>query len=265
MKKAATFLLSLLVIIGAFALGFEIPAQAATVKLNRKSVTLEVGKSKKIKVKGTKEKVKWSSSDKKVAKVSKKGKITAKGEGTCTITAKVGSKTFTCQVTVVAKSTPFDSSVEVGEITFPIFSSWIDSSQEDVDEGKYTKTYLAENMTIVAYLTMPISEVDFNEITSSMEKFEYMGQGIVAELAESAKSENLKVEFFDDDVLYGKACGNGSMYIESINNDIPVALVIYFKIQDRNFICTMVTDLLTESLSAEANAIAFDAFMSAKK
>ena len=52
MKKVATLLLSLLVIIGAFVVGFEVPAQAASkVKLSKKTVKLEVGKKKKIKVK----------------------------------------------------------------------------------------------------------------------------------------------------------------------------------------------------------------------
>jgi uncharacterized protein YjdB len=44
--------------------------------------------------------VKWSSSDKKVATVSKKGVVTAKGEGTAIITAKSGSKSAKVKVKV---------------------------------------------------------------------------------------------------------------------------------------------------------------------
>ncbi len=109
MKRALTVILSLLVVFGAFVIGAEVPTQAATVKLSKKSVKLEVGKTKKIKVKGTKETVTWSTSDKKVATVSKKGKITAKGVGECTITAKAGSKTLTCKVTVTAPASLNDS------------------------------------------------------------------------------------------------------------------------------------------------------------
>lgn len=100
MRKTVKFLLSLLVIVTAFTLGFEIPVHAAKVKLSKKSITLEVGQKKTIKVKGTTKKVTWSSSDKKIATVNSKGKITAKSEGTCNITAKVGSKKLTCKVTV---------------------------------------------------------------------------------------------------------------------------------------------------------------------
>lgn len=60
---------------------------AKSIKLSKKSVTLYVGKTKTIKLKGTKKKPKWSSSKKSVATVSQKGKIKAKKQGTAVITA----------------------------------------------------------------------------------------------------------------------------------------------------------------------------------
>ena len=45
-------------------------------------------------------KVKWSSSNKKVATVNSKGKVVAKKKGTAKISAKVGGKTYRCKVTV---------------------------------------------------------------------------------------------------------------------------------------------------------------------
>jgi hypothetical protein len=61
--------------------------------VNNKTYTLSVS--------GTSKKITWSSSNKKVATVSSKGKVTAKGKGTATITAKTstGDK-VTCKVTV---------------------------------------------------------------------------------------------------------------------------------------------------------------------
>ena len=58
-------------------------SEAKTVKpkLNKKKVTLYVGKSVRLKVKGTKKKAKWKSSNKKVAAVSSKGKVSAKKKG----------------------------------------------------------------------------------------------------------------------------------------------------------------------------------------
>ncbi len=73
------------------------------VKLNKKKVTLYVGKKVRLKVKGTKKKVKWKSSKKKVATVSKKGVVKAKKKGKAKITAKVSGKKLTCKVTVKNK------------------------------------------------------------------------------------------------------------------------------------------------------------------
>jgi len=72
----------------------------AAVKLNATSKELKVGQAVTLKVTGTKKKVKWSSSNKTVATVTKKGKVTAKQVGTVIIQAKVAKKTFRCYVTV---------------------------------------------------------------------------------------------------------------------------------------------------------------------
>ena len=70
-------------------------------KLSATSKTALKGKTFTLKVKNIgKSKVKWTSSNKKVATVSKAGKVTAKKAGTATITAKVGKKKLTCKVTV---------------------------------------------------------------------------------------------------------------------------------------------------------------------
>ncbi len=71
---------------------------AKTIKLNKTKVLVRVGKTVKLKVKGTNKKVKWSTSDKKLATVSKKGVVKGKGHGRCFITAKVGKKKLKCNV-----------------------------------------------------------------------------------------------------------------------------------------------------------------------
>ena len=76
--------------------------------LSHKKVTLKQGKTKALKVKNAKAKVKWWSTNKKIAYVQKtKGKhhqkavIKAKKKaGTCYIKVRVGKKTYKCKVTV---------------------------------------------------------------------------------------------------------------------------------------------------------------------
>lgn len=265
MKKVATLLLSLLVIIGAFVVGFEVPAQAASkVKLSKKTVKLEVGKTKKIKVKGTTDKVTWATSDKKVATVNSKGKITAKGEGSCKITATVGSKTLTCKVTVTAKksssNSKFDSSVKVGEITFPLQTAWTAyMAPASQGNGVYLAAYMTSNMQIYMYESVAVPEKDFKEAVSSKANFEYIGQMFVDELAKQAGATNPKVEVFDEGgVTYGKTTGSGNV------QDFDMSFAIYFKLQDNSFIVTMAMEM-NSSISEESDAIAFEACKAAKK
>jgi hypothetical protein len=65
-----------------------------------------------LKVKNAK-KVKWSSSDASVAKVSKKGKVTGVKGGNATITGKVDKKSYTCAVTVEQVSFKSDAPTAV--------------------------------------------------------------------------------------------------------------------------------------------------------
>lgn len=79
----------------------QVIAEAATMKLNKKSLTLYEGDTYKLKVTGKgKKKVKWSSSDTSVVKVSKSGNVRAISEGNATIKARVGKKTLKCRVYV---------------------------------------------------------------------------------------------------------------------------------------------------------------------
>ena len=80
----------------------KVPASAKpAVKLNKTTLKLKAGKTYQLKVKNASSKIKWSSSDKKVAKVSQKGLVTAKKAGRVKITALVGKKKLVCKVRVL--------------------------------------------------------------------------------------------------------------------------------------------------------------------
>ena len=94
-------------------------SNAATNKLNKTKATIEVGKTVKLQLKNAKaSKVKWKSSDKKIAKVSSKGVVTGVKSGSTKIVATYQNKKYTCKVTVKAGKLTF-SSIKVGDtITF---------------------------------------------------------------------------------------------------------------------------------------------------
>ena len=80
-------------------------------KLNKTSITLKEGSSCQLKMIGTRQKVKWSSSAKSVVTVSATGKVKAKQvkkDTSARITASVGGKKYSCRVLVkdVKAATP---------------------------------------------------------------------------------------------------------------------------------------------------------------
>ncbi len=70
------------------------------VTLNKNAMTLAVKKTGTFKASGNTKGIKWTSSNSKVATVSKTGKVTAKSIGTAVIQMKVNGKTFKCTVRV---------------------------------------------------------------------------------------------------------------------------------------------------------------------
>ena len=97
LKSLSTFLLIFALIFTLIPTNVE---AASKVKINKTKATVYVGKTTTLKVSGTKKTVKWTTSNKKVANVSSKGKVTAKKAGSATITAKVSGKSYKCKVTV---------------------------------------------------------------------------------------------------------------------------------------------------------------------
>lgn len=71
-----------------------------TPKLSKSSISIAEGELFKLKLSGTEREVKWSSSDRKVAKVGSTGRVRGINAGECSITAKIGKKKYTCLVEV---------------------------------------------------------------------------------------------------------------------------------------------------------------------
>ena len=105
-------------------------------KLSKKKATITVGKTLKLKVKHAK-KVKWSSSNKKIATV-KKGIVKAKKAGIVIITAKVVKKKLKCKVTVIEKK-------KQEERTTPFPEA---ETEQDSDTASAAQTYVCNTNTM---------------------------------------------------------------------------------------------------------------------
>ena len=82
-------------------------SNAAEIEISKTKKTLFVGAEYNLKISGTNKKITWTSSNKKVATVSSKGRIKAKKKGTTEITANVGKQKLKCAIKV--KNLPRES------------------------------------------------------------------------------------------------------------------------------------------------------------
>lgn len=98
MKKYRKLLLLIFSMVFIFAV--TVPVQAADAKISKKKLSLIPGETYRLELKNYSKSVKWSSGNKKVAKVSSKGKVSAIAPGKAVITAKTDDKTYTCTVQV---------------------------------------------------------------------------------------------------------------------------------------------------------------------
>ena len=80
--------------------GKQKSAKTLNMKLNYKSLSLETGQAKTLKLVGAKRPVKWKTSNPAVASVDSAGKVTGTGDGTATVTAICAGSSYSCKVTV---------------------------------------------------------------------------------------------------------------------------------------------------------------------
>lgn len=167
MKKYLSLFLILNMLVGSCLVFAGSNAYAASgssaARLSAKKVSLDIGVKKTIKLKNAKAKVKWSSSNKKIAVVIKKRgsygstvTVKAKKHGKCTVTAVSGGKRYKCTVTVskikikplssssVEKSGPYKYSKKLGKSGGKAFNTAVsDFSFELIgkltDSGKKNK------------------------------------------------------------------------------------------------------------------------------
>lgn len=122
-KKKYLFVFTVLVVFHVLAFGGlflkTILASGQTIKIRydkEKIENLFVGDSYKVKITGTKEKVKWKSSDKSIAVVNKKGKVTGKKPGKVKIIISVKNVKFSLDFVIVKQPEEVEKTEKEKEI-----------------------------------------------------------------------------------------------------------------------------------------------------
>ena len=179
MKKQKSMVLLLI-----FAMALSLLPQSAfaakkKVKLNKKTVTVNVGKTVKIKLQNNKKKVKWTvTSGKKNVTLSKKKKteVTIKGKkaGKAKVQAKVGKKKYVCKVTVkntkkVNKIANKNNSTKPGNTKAPIVTNSPKPSTDNTkkivsiawpSDTKYVFIYKGEKLVDKGNRNLANDEID---------------------------------------------------------------------------------------------------------
>lgn len=236
---------------------------ATTIKINKRTLTLEKGKTYNLKITGTTKKVTWSSSKKAVATVSSKGKVTAKTVGTSTITATIGTTKLTCKVTVKEPANPYLKDAPFNAVEFPINNislvlpeDWkIDQVPSD---EKYTATlYVPDatyNSSIIIEITLTNEEAtDYSEYKEDFKNIteEYLKQVLQASIGATPFEMS---DFTQSDFK----ANMGYMYRTEYNLAIlglTVKQIIYDFYLDNYFIEVTVTDADKLDLDSTAQYI----------
>lgn len=192
MKKLLAFVLAFAMIITIYQ---PSAAYAATQKtrLNAKTMTLQVGQKKTLKVKnaGKKAKLKWSSNKKSIATVSKKGVVKAVKAGnavvTCKVTTKNGKTTkLTCKVAV--KKTAKVTSLTVG-------------SQSELEKALKNK-----NVTKITVATQ--GAVTFTVPQSNYSKVDLVINAPNADVVNNGKFKSIDIQAIKPNTYRENAKGN---------------------------------------------------------
>lgn len=132
------------------------------VDLKTKFIVLSTGQSRKLRISGIQKKtqVQWKSSDKKVASVSRTGKIKAKRNGRAVVTARCQNKKFKCRVLVVssanAKRDPREITLGTGYYRdFLVDNVYHSGKNGDIHYNVYFPDSYNGKKKMALYVTLP--------------------------------------------------------------------------------------------------------------
>ena len=142
-------------------------AEAATIKISKSKVTMEIAATTKLKISGTKSKVSWKTSNKNVATVTNKGIVTAQSKGTAKITATVNKKKYTCTVTVIPGPNPYQTTADFQELqmaglSFVVPTVYEVSGGQETDESYKADLKLPNSLSSITVIATKTGEPAFS-------------------------------------------------------------------------------------------------------
>lgn len=158
MKRKIVLVVAIITVLASSLIGVQ---AAKKVKLNKSKATIKVGQTVSLKVKKTKKKVKWKSSNKNVATVSKRGKVKGKKVGKATIIAKVGKKNLKCKITVICNAVAQPQPQHLPKTQQPTTRPQETSTEEEVNPADWDYEFLASGTVMITGYKGTKTEVTF--------------------------------------------------------------------------------------------------------
>ena len=196
-------------------------------RISKTSLTLLVGKTSTLKVSGIEgRKVRWSSSNEKVATVDR-GKVKAIAAGKCNIIVKVGNKKLACAVTVTKPLTG-DIHGILGKNKNSINKLLPDKLRYYEDDA-YTNDYFliqtddSDDIISIALLTDAESNIGKYTLYGLYPGMNYeKACGLLAK-----KGWKLDSESYDESYFYNPKNSNVSFYVTIIDDEIDLIIYMY--------------------------------------
>lgn len=210
--------------------------------------------------------VTWSSSNKTVATVDANGKVTAIGAGEATITAKAGTKTATCEVTVYevesdVEAPVIDTSKPVDEVTVGIndkesqknISDTLTSIVDDITNGKEVTSVSDETVENIREAIDNGQVISTEVQVTSVEETEVNAQD--KKVLEDHIDENVNIAQYLDINILVKADDQVIGEINQLNKEITFTVAIPEDLmkEGRTFYVIRVHDGKAEKLDTVEN------------
>ena len=213
----------------------NISIHAANIKISKKYAVLEVDAILQLSITGTNSTVKWSTSDKKIAGVTKKGKVVAYKEGTATITASVGGSKYSCEVTVVDSNKDVEESIKPSSKGVPTlkdsdaFTVLGSYTYKDTFWGYQYFVYLVEaKKTTEAEIKLVISDKNGNVLDTCSDKISLTkGKQNYFQIVTDSK-------YVDSNSKYSMTSKNSSSY--HTGDEDAVKIIKYNKTDDNLYV-----------------------------
>lgn len=239
--KAVVFAICLTMIVPIVTpnIGIETVEAATKIKLNYTKKIIYEGEKFKLKVIGTKKKVKWSSSNKKVATVTSKGIVKGisggKDQRTCKITAIVGTKKYTCRVTVQYDKASHDDAA--------------DDDDETVEDDKPVNS-VSDNLSLLKQFIS--KNGDLNAAGNRMLTYESDDSSCIIVYEKDTDSLNFLSRTQNSDTM-----SVASFYITSLDNSSYISSDYFYKSGSSGFISSGTFNPKTYSLSSDTLRVNF--------